>query len=196
MRIGVVALQGDVSEHLQMLERAFSAVGIPGTTIEIRRATELEQVQAAILPGGESTTIGKLLVHAGLHAPLKARAEEGMPLLGTCAGCILMAKEGDVQVEETETQLLSLMDMSVNRNAFGRQKDSFEAEVAIQGWDKPVRGVFIRAPAILKVWGKCQSLSQYEGVTVVAREGNRLATTFHPELTGDSRLHEWLVRMV
>ena len=179
-----------------MLERAFSAVGVPGTPIEIRRAPELEQVQAAILPGGESTTIGKLLVHAGLHAPLKARVEEGMPLLGTCAGCILMAKEGDVQVEETETQLLSLMDMSVNRNAFGRQKDSFEAEVAIQGWDKPVRGVFIRAPAILKVWGKCQSLSQYEGFTVVAREENRLATTFHPELTGDSRLHEWLVRMV
>ena len=117
-------------------------------------------------------------------------------MMGTCAGCVLLAKEGDDEVERTDTKLLGLMDMGVDRNAFGRQRESFEAPLEIKGLDSPFPGVFIRGPVIRRVWGKCEVLSQYKDKIVMARQDNLLALSFHPELSGNSRVHEMLLGLV
>lgn len=149
------------------------------------------------MPGGESTTISKLLRTFDLHEELVRRArDEAFPILGTCAGMILLSTEGDGQVEKTDTRLLGLMEMSVNRNAFGRQRESFEAQLAIKGFDGPVPGVFIRAPAITRTWGSCEPLGNLGEHIIAARQGNLLAFAFHPELTGDTRVHEAFLDVV
>ncbi len=195
MKIGVTAVQGDVSEHLEVVEKALKAMSLSGRAIAVRRPPDLDRVDALIIPGGESTTISKLLVKFDLFDGVIDQAMGGMPVMGTCAGCILLAKEGDSQVEATGTRLLALMDMSVDRNAFGRQKESFEAELEINGIGS-TRGVFIRAPAIRKVWGECQSLGWLEDIVVVAQQGHLLALTFHPELSGKTELHEYFLGLV
>ncbi len=195
MKIGVTAVQGDVSEHLEVVEKALKARSLSGRAIVVRGPTDLDLVDALIIPGGESTTISKLLVKFDLFDGVIERAMGGMPVMGTCAGCILLAKEGDSQVEATGTRLLALMDMSVDRNAFGRQKESFEAELEINGIGS-TRGVFIRAPAIRKVWGECQPLGWLEDVVVLAQQGHLLALTFHPELSGKTELHEYFLGLV
>lgn len=119
-----------------------------------------------------------------------------MPIMGTCAGCILMAMEGDQAVAKTDTQLLSLMDMAVIRNAFGRQRESFEADLDINGFNDTFRGVFIRAPAISRLWGGCSALSTFEDNIVMARQGARFALAFHPELSGDTRIHEMFLELI
>src|SRR5581483_3012686 len=150
-----------------------------------------------VMPGGESTTISKLLRAFDLQDLLAQRArEEDFPILGTCAGMILLAKEGDGQVEKTDTRLLGLMDMAVNRNAFGRQRESFEADLAIKEYERPVPGVFIRAPGVTRTWGACEPLGELAGFTIAARQGNRYAIAFHPELTPDTRVHERFVDVV
>ena len=154
------------------------------------------EVSGLIVPGGESTTISKLLQKNHLYDPVRKEAEEGMPIMGTCAGCILLAKEGDEAVMKTQTQLLSIMDMAVVRNAFGRQRESFEADLEIEGLDSTFRGVFIRAPAISKVWGNCSVLSNFNGKIVMANQGSMLALAFHPELSGDTRIHELFLDMI
>ena len=125
MRVGVVGVQGDVSEHVDAVRRAMEEEGLSGDAVTVRRPLDLAKVDALTIPGGESTTISKLLVKFELFDGILRRAEEGMPILGTCAGCILLAKEGDDQVSKTDTRLLGLMDMAVDRNAFGRQRESF-----------------------------------------------------------------------
>jgi 5'-phosphate synthase pdxT subunit len=196
VKVGIVAIQGAVSEHVDAVERSLDSLGLKGTAVQVRRLPDLELVQALILPGGESTTIAKLLVKFGLFDKIIERAHEGMPIMGTCAGTILLAKEGDDQVSKTETKLLGLMDMAVDRNAFGRQRESFEADIKIDGLNTPFHAVFIRAPAITKVWGKCKVLSKFEDKIIVAKQGNLLALAFHPELTKDPRLHSILVQMI
>ena len=207
MRIGVLGLQGAFTEHVEAVEQSFRNLGVEGTVGTVRRREELEALDGLVMPGGESTTISKLLRTFDLHDLLVRRAtEEDFPILGTCAGLILLSKEGDQQVQKTDTRLLGLMDMTTNRNAFGRQRESFEAMLDLKGFDAPVPGVFIRAPAILKTWGKCEPLGvlplpeEIPGVgsepIVAARQGNRLALAFHPELTGDTRVHEKFVGMV
>lgn len=197
MRIGVTALQGAVSEHISAFESAFSAMGVAGTAVPVRSVADLKGVRALAIPGGESTTISKLLVKNGLYDEVIGKAEEGMPILGTCAGCILLAKEGDFQVDSTETKLLGLMDMSVSRNAFGRQRESFEARLKIDGLEGgDFHAVFIRAPAIEDTWGKCAPLAKLEGLTVAARQDNLIGLAFHPELSGDTRIHELFITMV
>lgn len=207
MRLGVLGLQGAFTEHVDAVQTAFRNLGVSGTVGTVRRREELEKLDGLIMPGGESTTISKLLLAFDLHELLVRRAtEEDFPILGTCAGMILLSQSGDAQVEKTETRLLGLMDMAVNRNAFGRQRESFEALLDIQGFDEPVPGVFIRAPAITRTWGQCEPLGvlplpeSIPGVgdkpIVAARQGNRLALAFHPELTGDTRVHERFVRLV
>jgi 5'-phosphate synthase pdxT subunit len=165
--------------------------------VPVRRLKDLEGVQALAIPGGESTTISKLLIKFGLFDEIVTRAERGMPILGTCAGLVLLAKRGDDEVARTGTRLLGLMDMAVDRNAFGRQKESFEAEVAIDipgpEFRKPFPAVFIRAPAITKVWGRCKALAKVGEVIVLAEQGHLLAAAFHPELTHDTRLHRRLL---
>ena len=200
LKVGVVAVQGAVTEHLEAFERAFSDAGKKGQAVPVRRHRDIEGVQALAIPGGESTTISKLIQKFGLFDEIVKRANEGMPVLGTCAGLVLLAKEGDEEVARTGTRLLGLMDMAVDRNAFGRQRESFESDIRIDlsgaEWKRPFPAVFIRAPAITKVWGGCRALSKAEGAVVLAEQGSLMAAAFHPELTTDTRLHRRLIGMI
>jgi len=190
MRVGVIGVQGDVSEHVEAVRAAMEIGGFGGDAVTVRRREDLAACDALTIPGGESTTISKLLVRTGLHDDIVRRADEGMPVLGTCAGCILLAKEGDDQVRNTRTKLLALMDMAVDRNAFGRQRESFETELVMEGFEGPFRGVFIRAPAITRTWGRCAPLARVDGRTIVlARQAHLWGACFHPELSGDLRIH-------
>lgn len=188
-RVGIIAAQGDISEHIHAVNLAFSEMGEKGEGVPVRSEEALNGVQGVILPGGESTAISKLLVRFGLYDELIQRAEDGMPVMGTCAGSILLAKKGGKEVEKTGIRLLGLMDMEVNRNAFGRQRESFQIPLDIEGLSEPFEAVFIRAPAIVSVWGKCRPMAKIDDVIVMARQDSRFALTFHPELTQDTRLH-------
>ncbi len=197
MRIGVIGVQGDVSEHVDAVARAMKEFGFAGDAVTVRRLEDLARVDGLTIPGGESTTISKVLVKRGLFNEIVRRAhEESMPVMGTCAGCILLAKGGGVQAQKTETRLLGLMDMAVDRNAFGRQKESFEADLEVEGLPTPFHGVFIRAPAIVRTWGDCEPLSRYGDKIVLARQGNLIGSAFHPELGGDLRIHKWFLELV
>jgi len=196
MKLGVVSVQGAFPEHIVSSVKAMRKLGVKGEARPVRRLSDLEGVDAVIIPGGESTTIAKLLWRFGMHQRLVEMAGEGAPIMGTCAGLVLLAKEGDDQVEKTETKLLALMDMAVDRNAFGRQRESFEAELMIDGLDSPFPAVFIRAPVITRVWGGCRVTSRYNDNIVMARQGNLMALSFHPELSHDTRMHELLISLV
>jgi pyridoxal 5'-phosphate synthase pdxT subunit len=186
-RVGVLAFQGDVREHLA----ALAAVG--ADPVEVRSPAELDAVEGLVVPGGESTVIGKLAARYGLLEPLRARVADGLPVLGTCAGMIFLARE----VEGPPQDLLGVLDVRVRRNAFGRQVASFEAEVDVKGVDGgPVSGAFIRAPWVAEAAPEVEVLAEVEGKVVAVRQGNLLATAFHPELTGEVRLHRWLVDLV
>jgi len=206
VNIGVLGLQGAVSEHVEAFNRVLADRAGGGRAFALRSRDDLAKVDGLALPGGESTTISKLLRAFDLHDLLLGRIlDEDFPVFGTCAGLILLAREGDKQVEETETKLLGVMDMATNRNAFGRQRESFEADLDVAGVG-PFHAVFIRAPAILRTWGACKPLATLPlaealpGVgrapIVAAREGNRWALAFHPELTDDLRLHAAFVDTV
>lgn len=162
MKIGIIALQGAVPEHVSMTLQALNNLGLKGEAVTVRQPAELAAASALILPGGESTTISKLLKRFELYEPLIKAAENGVPIMGTCAGCILMAKEGDGEVEKTKTELLKIMDMKVNRNAFGRQRESFETPLTIKGLVEPFPGIFIRGPLIEEVYGRCAALAYYQ----------------------------------
>ena len=187
MRVGVFALQGDVREHLQLL----TSLGVE--SIEVRNAEQLASCDGLIIPGGESTTISKLIDIFGLRDDLLAYIAQGKPVYGTCAGMIMLATE--VLDEASGQQSLKAMDISVRRNAFGSQLDSFEASVEFEG--SPVEVAFIRAPIVEHVGENVQVLSKLStGAIVAVREGNLLATSFHPELTGDSAVHEYFLGMI
>ncbi|HEY7587805.1 MAG TPA: pyridoxal 5'-phosphate synthase glutaminase subunit PdxT [Thermoplasmata archaeon] len=190
MRVGVIGVQGDVSEHVDAVARAIQEYGHSGEAFAVRRREDLDRVDGLTIPGGESTTISKLLVKLGLFDEIVRRArEERMPIMGTCAGCILLSKDAGHQATRTKTRLLGLMDMAVDRNAFGRQRESFEATLQVQGLDAPFPCVFIRAPAILRTWGDCRPLARYQDKIVLARQGHLIGAAFHPELAGDLRIH-------
>jgi 5'-phosphate synthase pdxT subunit len=182
MKAGVLALQGDFREHA----RVFADLG--ASPVEVRTPADLLSVDALAIPGGESTTISKLARSAGLVEPIVERANAGMPLLGTCAGMIVMAE----RVEDGEP-LLGLVDITVRRNAYGRQVDSFEADLDVDGIEHPVRGVFIRAPVVEAVGADVRVLSSLEGRPVVLEHGNLLLASFHPELVGETALHGYLL---
>lgn len=188
MRIGVVALQGDFERHMGALRKASEGV----EAVPVRTPEELGKVERAILPGGESTTVGLLMRRYGLGDALKAAAAEGMPLWGTCMGMIMLAQE----VEGRDDQYtLGLLDVGVRRNAFGAQVHSFETAVPVKGLDEPVTGVFIRAPVVTRLGEGVESLAEHEGQVVAVRQGSVLGTSFHPELTDDSRLHDWFLKI-
>jgi pyridoxal 5'-phosphate synthase pdxT subunit len=184
-KAGVLALQGDFREHA----RAFLDAG--ATPVEVRTPEQLAGVDCLAIPGGESTTISKLARAYDLVEPIRDRARAGMPVLGTCAGMIVLANE----VIGGEP-LLGLMDIGVRRNAYGRQVDSFEADLDVDGIDHPVRGIFIRAPWIERIGDTVSVLSSFEGRPVVLEEGNLLVASFHPELVGESGLHRYLLGKV
>jgi 5'-phosphate synthase pdxT subunit len=184
MPVGVLALQGDFREH---------ALIVAGLGLEprlIRRSEELDGLDALILPGGESTTIGKLADRYGLLEPLRDAIRGGLPTLGTCAGLIFLAggTTGPTQIQ------LGVLDVVVERNAFGRQVDSFEADLDVVGLPEPLHAVFIRAPIVDKVGAEVEVLADVNGDPVMVRQGNIVATSFHPELTGETRVHEMVVR--
>jgi pyridoxal 5'-phosphate synthase pdxT subunit len=185
MKVGVLALQGDFREH------GFVLRDLGVEPVEVRTADHLQEVEALVIPGGESTAIGKLARKHGLVEPIVERASKGMPMLGTCAGMIVMAE----RVEGGEP-LLGLVDVTITRNAYGRQVDSFEADLDVEGIDEPVRGVFIRAPQVEEVGEGVHVLADYAGKPVVAEQGNLVVAAFHPELVGETRLHEYLLRKV
>ncbi|UJB41043.1 pyridoxal 5'-phosphate synthase glutaminase subunit PdxT [Streptomyces sp. A1-5] len=187
--IGVLALQGDVREHLTALADAGARA------LQVRRPEELAGVDGLVIPGGESTTMSKLAVAFGMLEPLRAFVRAGRPVYGTCAGMIMVADKLLDAREDQET--LGGIDMIVRRNAFGRQNESFEAAVEVAGIDGgPVEGVFIRAPWVESVGASVDVLATYGGHTVAVRQDNVLATSFHPELTGDHRIHAFFVDMV
>ncbi|MEV4997152.1 pyridoxal 5'-phosphate synthase glutaminase subunit PdxT [Streptomyces niveus] len=185
--IGVLALQGDVREHLAALT---AAGAVPGA---VRRPDELAAVDGLVIPGGESTTMSKLAVLFGMLEPLRARVRAGMPVYGTCAGMILLAEK--ILDPRSGQETVGGIDMIVRRNAFGRQNESFEAAVDVTGVG-PVDGVFIRAPWVESVGAEVEVLAEHGGHVVAVRQGNALATAFHPELTGDHRLHGFFTEMV
>jgi len=198
--IGVISVQGAISEHVEAINRAASELGSKNIHIvHVRKLSELETVSGLIIPGGESTTISKLIVKFSLFNRIVERVEqEHLPILGTCAGSIVLAKEGDFEVEKTETELLKLMDMRVKRNAFGRQAESFESniDIRIKSFTSPYHAVFIRAPVIEKVWGTCKILAKLDDKIILAQQGNLLAASFHPELTTDMRVHKYFLEMI
>ncbi len=188
MAVGVLAVQGAVREHLEALGR----VGVDARPV--RTADEIAASAALIIPGGESTTIGKLMARYGLLQPVRDLVASGKPLLGTCAGMILMAKTIEAAAEDQPS--LDLMDITVERNAFGRQIDSFEADLDFAGVNGgPVRAVFIRAPVIAAVGSDVQVLAAHEGRVVAVQQGRMLALSFHPELTADSRIHQYFLSL-
>lgn len=195
MRIGILALQGDVEEHEYATKRAMEKLGIGGSVIKVKRPKDLSDLSAIIIPGGESTAIWRLSLHGDLIEKLRLKLSNGLPAMGTCAGAIFMAKEvRDRVVGETGQGLLGIMDISVIRNFYGRQRESFETELEIEGIGK-VRAVFIRAPAIVKVWGTAKPLSKYADNYPVVLQENALALAFHPELTTDE-VHAWFIREI
>lgn len=185
MNIGVLALQGAVAEHIRSIELAGA------TGVSIKRTEQLADIDGLIIPGGESTTIGKLMRKYGFIDAIREFSRQGNPVFGTCAGLIVLAE----RLEGAEEPHLGLMDMTVARNAFGRQRESFETDLDVSGIATPLRAVFIRAPLIKEVSDQVEILSEYQGEIVAARQGNLLACSFHPELTNDYRLHELFVQM-
>jgi pyridoxal 5'-phosphate synthase pdxT subunit len=190
MTVGILALQGDFREHEQTLLR----IGVP--VLQVRLPKHLELVDRLIIPGGESTTIGKLLVMYDLLEPIRERARRGMPLWGTCAGAILMARQ-IAEGRPAGQAALALMDITARRNAFGRQLDSFETDLTIpQLGEEPLHAIFIRAPVLESPGANVVVLSKLEdGRIVAAQQGGLLATAFHPELTGDDRLHRYFLEL-
>jgi 5'-phosphate synthase pdxT subunit len=190
-RVGVLALQGDTREHLAALREAGAQ------TSTVRRRNELDAVDALVIPGGESTTISLLLREFDLLEPLRQRLAVGMPAYGSCAGMILLAGEIlDAGEPGREASALGAIDMTVRRNAFGRQVDSFEGDIDFTGLDGPVHAVFIRAPWVERVGPQVQVLARTGEHIVAVRQGAVLATAFHPEVTGDRRVHKLFVDIV
>jgi len=190
LRIGVLALQGDFEAHIKMLEE----LGVEGKAVRLPK--HLENLDGIILPGGESTTIGKLMVLYGLDEPLQQKIREGFPIWGTCAGLILLACETDNALEGQP--LLASMHIRVRRNAFGSQRESFETNLTVPAiGEAPFHAFFIRGPAVESVGSEVEVLATLDDGTIVAvREGHLLGTAFHPEIGGDPRFHQYFLRIV
>lgn len=184
LKVGVLALQGSVKEHVNALKK------LKVEPVLVKLPYDLKEINGLILPGGESTTMGKLMRQYGLDKEIKRRYKEGMPIYGSCAGAILLAKD----IVGSKQPKLGLMDISIKRNEYGRQVDSFEAELDV--FDMPFKGVFIRAPVISELHDGCKILSKFENKPVMVEQGNLLVSTFHPELTDDLRVHKYFIEMI
>lgn len=186
MKIGVLAMQGAYDEHISILK------SLEVHTVEIRNKEDLKEIDGLIIPGGESTTMGKLIGTLDIYDDLKEKIESGLPVWGTCAGMILLAKS----IYEDNTKHLATMDIEVRRNAYGRQLGSFDTKSFVKGIGEDIEMIFIRAPYIESVGKKVEVLSVIDGNIVAAKENNMLVTSFHPELTEDNRVHKYFVNMV
>jgi pyridoxal 5'-phosphate synthase pdxT subunit len=186
IKIGILNLQGDVSEHYEITKKALEDMNIESDVFKVKTSEEVSKCDGIIISGGESTVIGKLMEQTGIKNMI---IDQNIPVMGTCAGMVLLAKKTDY-----EQPLLGLIDMKVKRNAFGRQKVSFEDDVEIFG--KKFKGVFIRAPYIEKVGENVDILSKYNEKIIAVKSGKHIATSFHPELTGDTRIHKYFIKEV
>ena len=198
LQVGVLAIQGDVQENLLSTKKALDDLGIDGTVTNVKTAEDVEKLDGLIIPGGESTTIGQLsLVNSSLRV-IKEKIEQGMPVLGICAGMILLSKTADDRVVgKTNQPLLELLDVKLERNSFGRQRESFEAEIAMDSINIPkFSGVFIRAPSVSEASSDVEVLAKFNEKIVAIKKGNIIGTSFHPELTRDVSLHKYFVNLV
>ncbi|GAB6100948.1 pyridoxal 5'-phosphate synthase glutaminase subunit PdxT [Thermococcus atlanticus] len=192
MRVGVIGVQGAVSEHIEASKKALENLGVDGEVFWLKRPEQLGSLDAIIIPGGESTTISRLMVKNGLFDKVRELGESGLPVMGTCAGLIMLSKE--VVGATPEQMFLELLDVRVNRNAYGRQVDSFEASLRLSFDDEPFQGVFIRAPRIVELLSREVKPIAWLGDRIVGVEQNSIiGLEFHPELTDDTRLHEYFL---
>jgi 5'-phosphate synthase pdxT subunit len=193
--IGVIGIQGAISEQLNIMKKVFLKSYTHGETLVIRQKEQLEKVDGLIIPGGESSTISKILIKTGLHSEILNRiSQKNIAIMGTCAGCVLLAEE--ISNITKDIKPLKAMNITVKRNAFGRQKESFEKKINIDGFSKPFNAIFIRAPIIENVKKNCKILAKIENKIVMVRQNNFLAISFHPELNDDLRIHEYFLEMV
>ncbi len=198
IKVGVLSLQGDVAENIASTKTALSELDKTGTVTEVKTPEQISELDGLIIPGGESTMIGQLSLINGSLKKIKEKIEAGMPVLGICAGLILLSKKAkDRVVGDTDQPLLDLLDVQVERNSFGRQRDSFEAVISMDSLNIPkFNGVFIRAPSISEVGENAEVISKFNEKIVAVKQGNMLATAFHPELTQDVSLHKYFVNMI
>ncbi len=197
INIGILGVQGDIEEHESALRLAYQRMGLEGGVIWVKTPSQAESVHGLVVPGGESTAIGRLAENKTVLQTIQKRVENGLPTLGTCAGLIMLANRVyDRVVGETNQPLVGGLDIAVERNAFGRQRESFEADLSIPflGQER-FRGVFIRSPVVKQVGTNVEALSRLNEKIVAVRQGNILGASFHPELSGDTRFHEHLVRL-
>ena len=198
LTVGVLAIQGDVQENLISTKKAIKELGIEGQAVDVKTPDDVRKLDGLIIPGGESTTIGQLsLVNSSLRI-IKEKIEAGMPIFGICAGMILLAKTADDRVMgKTGQPLLDLVGIKIERNSFGRQNDSFEAEISMDSINIPkFNGVFIRAPSVSEVNSDVEVLSKFNEKIIAIKKGNIIGTAFHPELTTDISLHKYFVNLV
>lgn len=194
--IGVLGVQGAVSEHVTTMTNALKKTNTSGKAFIIKHKEEINNIDALIIPGGESTTISRVLYKSGLHDAISKRTKENdLAIMGTCAGCVILAKE-IINDTDNDVKLLHEIDMQVERNAFGRQRELFEKSINIKGFSSPYNAVFIRAPIIKKTWGNCETLAEIDKEIVMARQDRFLALSFHPELTNDLRVHKYFLKMI
>jgi pyridoxal 5'-phosphate synthase pdxT subunit len=198
INIGVLSLQGDVAENVLSTETAIKELGESGKVTEVKTPDQISRVDGLIIPGGESTMMGQISLINGSLKKIKEKIESGMPVFGICAGLILLSKKAkDRVIGETSQPLLDMLDVKVERNSFGRQRDSFESEISMESINIPkFHGVFIRAPAIAEVGNGVEVVSKFNEKIVVVKQGNILATAFHPELTSDVSMHKFFVKSV
>lgn len=198
LNIGVLAVQGDVAENVRTTEEALQELDESGTVIAVKTPEQIAKLDGLIIPGGESTMIGQLSLVNGSLKRVKEKIEEGMPVFGICAGLILLSKNAkDRIVGNMDQPLLDLLDVKVERNSFGRQHESFEAEISMNPLNIPkFAGVFIRAPSISEMGNDVEIVSKFNEKIVAVKQGTILATAFHPELTADCSLHKYFVNMI
>ena len=196
LSIGILGIQGAIFEHVTSMNNVFKKrKDIYGNVFVIRNKREIDDLDALIMPGGESSTIYRVLNKSGMYDAIEKRIKENnLPIMGTCAGCVLLSNE--IVNNKKEIKPFNAMDMQVERNAFGRQKESFEQNIQINGFSTQYNAVFIRAPIIKKTWGKCKILAKIDKKIVAARQDKFLALSFHPELIDDLRIHEYFLDMI
>lgn len=198
LTVGVLSIQGDVQENILSAKTAIDELGIDGTVIDVKTSEEISQLDGLIIPGGESTTIGQLSLVNGSLKVIKEKIEGGMPVLGICAGMIMLSNTAnDRVVGKTDQPLLGILDIKLERNSFGRQRESFESDISLDSINIPkFNGVFIRAPSVSDVGSDVEILSKFNNRIIAVKKGNVIGTAFHPELTKDTSLHKYFINLV
>ena len=198
LTVGVLSIQGDVQENMLSAKSAIDELGLDGNVVDVRTPEEISQLDGLIIPGGESTTIGQLSLVNGSLKVLKEKIQSGMPVLGICAGMIMLSNTAnDKIVGKTDQPLLDILDINLERNSFGRQKQSFESNISMDSINIPkFNGVFIRAPSVSDVGSDVEVLSKFNERIVAVKKGNVIGTAFHPELTKDTALHKYFINLV